>query len=344
MKKRFYFKRVLIFIIVILLGINCYILIKTGLVFLNKKPAIKKEKNKLNSLPALYTEANKIKSSNNGKAFILKGVSTQLFGYHDYDINIFWERFYLLDKLGINLIVAFINYNTPLKKIKQLDELVKKTEKYNIYLCITPTLDSRESIHHVKKFPQIQEFIAKRYQKKKHILYGVWAEPRNITPNEYLVLIKDTVNMVRRYQPSAIIVISGMSWGANFYDLDLNYLKNLKNIILNFHYYPAKNSKELSYFLKLNEDYPWERFMNKFPVLIGEFGGVWQEDFSSDEDLFFIKKTVDNINQNYLNYVFYSVDLEEGLSLFEGLTNQLSKKGEILKNDLINFPPGSFTN
>lgn len=294
------------------------------------------------SLSPLYADKNLIRRSDNHQIVILKGVTTQLFGYLSYSEENFWNIFGQIKDWKINLIGVFITPLTINEKNKNLDLLVKKTEENGIYIYLTPTLDGRitNPLPYVKNFPSFIGSLAKRYQSKKHIIYGVWAEPHNISWSDYLELVKKTIKEVRKYNKKAIIIINGIDWGSTFDNL--NDLSQFNNIILSYHYYPAKDKIDLKNHLQKNEEFPWKKAMDKFPILIGEFGGVYEKDFGSDEDLIFIKKVLENINKNGLSYTAYTIDDEGEISLFNHLNFSLKKKGEIIKNDIKKFPPTKF--
>ncbi len=265
------------------------------------------------------------------KKIILIGASTQFFGYHIYSENLFWERYEKLVKNKVNLITIFININNLQSKMRYIDKIVEKTHKDKVYLIITPTLSAEED-ELIKKFleliPNNIENLMKRYKDKSHIMYGIWAEPRDISWNTYIDLIRKVYS--KRQKKDTILVVSGIDWGARFHSLD--DLVNFGNIILNYHYYPARNEEELKEAFKYLKEVglPWDRAWKKFPVIIGEFGGVWGNDFSSKLDLEFIRYICDQAIKKELSLSFYTIDPEGKLSIFNDETTNFSEKGKIL--------------
>jgi hypothetical protein len=309
--------------------------------FEDKKVIKKNVKKEL--LPSLFVNKNKIKEEKTKKEVVLKGVTTQFFGYHSYDEKTFWKRYEIVKKWGINLIGVFITSINYKEKLVLIDKLVDKTEEDKIYLYLTPTVDGKinNPTVYVDEFPKMIGFLAERYKDKKHILYGIWAEPHDISWQEYLKLIQSINIEIKKYNPKTITIINGINWGSNFDNL--KDLISIKNIILSYHFYPANDKKSLLKILNNfeNKSFPWQK-NNMFPILIGEFGGVWEKDFGSEEDIIFIKKVLENINKNKFSYTAYTLDPYEGeLSLMDENFN-LTKKGEIIKNDLLNFPPTQF--
>jgi hypothetical protein len=306
------------------------------------KKVIKKNLKK-ESFYSLFVDKNKIKEEKTKKEVVLKGVTTQFFGYNSYDEKTFWKRYEVVKKWGINLIGAFITPINYKEKLVLIDKLVDKTEEDKIYLYLTPTVDGKinNPTAYVNEFPKMIGFLAERYKDKKHILYGIWAEPHDISWQEYLKLIQSINIEIKKYNPKTITIINGIDWGSNFDNL--KDLISIKNIVLSYHFYPANDKKNLLKILNNfeNNSFPWQK-NNMFPILIGEFGGVWEKDFGSEEDIIFIKKVLENINKNKFSYTAYTLDPYEGeLSLMDENFN-LTKKGEIIKNDLLNFPPTQF--
>lgn len=303
----------------------------------------KKEINIINkNLPPLYTYKNKILNEKTHTPMILKGVTTQFFGYSNYNFEKFKQIYQIFKGKNINIIGCFINLEDTENKIEYLDWLINQSEKDHIYVYLTPTIYgwAKNPYYYAKRFPLLMEKMAKRYGKKTNVLYGVWAEPHDITTDQYLKLINETMERVRKHQPKAIIIINGMHWG-NYFESIFEIIKNYKNVILSFHYYIAAEDKELKLIFEKNKvEFPWEKYTNKLPIIIGEFGGVWKKYFSSDLDLKFINETLKNINKYKLSYTFYTIDNDRnGLGLIDHQTLKITKKGQLLIDDITQNPP-----
>jgi len=83
----------------------------------------------------------------------------------------------------------------------------------------------------------------------------------------------------------------------------------------------------------------WDKYVNKYAVLIGEFGGVYKEGFGTEEDKDYFQTVINQANQKKISYVAYTIDpidKEGGLSLVDWKTKGLTKKGEIFVKSLLN--------
>jgi len=299
---------------------------------------LKSNKNKANiinkKMPSLYTEGKYIKRADNNKTIQLKGVSTMAFARYNHNIEKFISILEVVKGWNINFLGLYINPNNLVED--KLDTVINWAEKNYIYVYLMPTLDSDYELEvrsTIKKFPELIKKLAKKYQEKNHILYGLWAEPRYFSPEEWEEYFDNGIRLIREVNPKTIILISGLDYSRVF-PKDSKILR-FKNIILDFHDYPAANIEELRPILKQKLYFNWQNYYENYPILIGEFSGVYSDGFSSVVDLEYIKKVLIEVDKNLLNYTAYVLDEEKGTSLINWETKLPTKRGEIIKNNLL---------
>lgn len=301
---------------------------------------------KVNSqITQLFVDKKYIKRLDTKSVVQLKGVSTMTFVYNNYKIE---ELITVLNKVKswkINLLGIFINPKNLKGREEELDQVIKWAKDNHIYVYLMPAVNIHDKtiseLDQVKDFPEMMDKLASRYLKEKNIIYGLWAEPRNVIWPQWKLMAQKIANKIIDKNPEALILLTGVQFG-RFFDKDDNIF-SFKNIVYDFHDYPAANKKELEPILKYKEDFLWTSLMNKYPVLIGEFGGTYLEDFSSNEDIEYIKKVLADVNKNNLNYTAYTLDEEGGLGLIDWKTGLPTTKGKIIKDDLQNYPPTDFS-
>lgn len=300
-------------------------------------------------LPVLYVEGNTIRRADNHEKVQLKGVSTMAFAYEDYPIGAFIGVAEEVKLWNINLLGLFIQPDIVENKTKELDEIIDWAEKNYIYVYLMPRAsDYMDSSNQLMRFPPMMGRLAKNYAQKNHIIYGFWAEP-NMKWEEWYKLADQIAKEIVKEKPDALMLMNGINFGRSF---NLNRILPYKNVILDYHDYPASDINSLQSVLAKDEiDFLWNDAKQTYPILVGEFGGVWQYGFGSQEDLIYIQKLLDEINKSGLNYSVYTIDnhnnddndLEEGLGLINWLTGLPTKKGELIRQDLLNYPPTDFS-
>lgn len=298
-----------------------------------------------NKLPQLYIDKNLIKRSDNKTSIQLKGVSTMAFVYYNYDINQLIGVLNEVKLWKINLIGIFINPDNLIGQENKLDKVINWAEKNYIYVYLMPAVNihdkTKSEMEQVDDFPKMMEILASKYADKKNIIYGLWAEPRYVIWPQWKFMAQNILDRIIMNNPDAVILITGIQFG-RYFDTKDNDL-NTKNIIYDFHDYPAPNKKELEPLLKYKADFLWSSFVDKYPVLIGEFGGVYLTDFSSQEDLQYISQVLAGVNKSHLSYTAYTIDQEGGLGLINWQTDLPTIKGKLIKKDLEDFPPTNFS-
>lgn len=332
---------ILLFILTLFLGFKIFSIQKNNSIFFEPKTY---------PLPALYVEGSAIKRSDNHDIVQLKGISTLAFCYKNYPIN---QLFGILGKIklwNINLLGIFVNSYGLENKTKELDQVINWAEKNNIYVYLMPRIhEENNKNNEINQYPLLMNQLTNKYSKKTNIIYGLWAEP-SIEYSEWLKLANKITKEIIKENPKALILMSGTEYARL---IDMNNRLAYENVIYDFHNYLAANIDEFKLVLKNNNiNFLWNNIYNvykQYPILIGEFGGVWESGFGSQEDLSYIQKVLDEVNKNKLNYSAYSIDRhtdvydEPGLELIDWNTDLPTKKGELIRNDLLNYPPTNFS-
>lgn len=305
-------------------------------------------------LPALYVDGNVIKRSDTHNKVQLKGVSSMAFVYENYPFDKLIKILERLKLWKINILGLYIDPLILKNTITELDRIVDWTEKNHIYVYLMPRAsDFRDLQDQLKQFPPLMNQLAKRYAHRNNVIYGFWAEP-NITWTEWYKHADITAKEIIKEKPDALMIITGTEYSRKY---DLNKQLPYKNLIYDFHDYPATDINELIPILKKDKlNYLWDKVADIHPVLVGEFGGVWKYGFGSPEDLEYIKIILDNINKNGLSYTAHTLDkgsigpgpvdwntvTQAGLEIIDWNTLLLTKKGELIMNDLLKYPPTDF--
>lgn len=308
---------------------------------------------KTTELPDLYVEGNTIKRSDNHEAVQLKGISTCIFAWNT-PLN--GQYLIILEKVRswkINLLGFYIKPEHIDNRIQDLDYLIDWAGRNNIYVYLEPLGTGIEAKpNQTEEFASLMGKLSLRYKHKSNVLYGLFAEPPFIW-KDWIPKARIIAKAITNNKPEAVIVFSGAGFSRDFeVDERLPY----KNIVYNFHEYAAAGIKDLKPLLD-NDDslFSFNRYYQHFPVLIGEFGGVWESGFGEPEDLLYIQKILNTANKHGLSYTAYTIDNHadnlpgskfqglSGLNLINWDTNKTTKKGQLIKDDLIKFPPTDFS-
>ena len=192
----------------------------------------------------------------------------------------------------------------------KLDFVIEWAEKNYIYVYLTPRAsDYRDLSDQLKQFPSMMNQLTKRYSQKNNILYGFFTEP-NMTWGEWYKLANSIAKEVIKEKPNALMLMTGIDHSRY---IDFNNNLPYRNLIYDYHDCPAAGIDSLEMVLKKDKlNFLWDNAVEKHPILVSEFGGVWESGFSSQEDLTYIQKVLDNINKNNLNYTAYTIDEDNG--------------------------------
>lgn len=292
--------------------------------------------------PQLYVDGPYLRRKDTGESVQLKGVTTMAFVYYDYETT---ELLYKLGKVkewGINLLGLFLNYDKVKNKYDQLDEVINWAEKNGIYVYLMPAVNKYNTnprlSTQISLFPLMMKELANKYVNRTNILYGLWAEPRLVFWDEWIDKANNTAQGIREVNPNSVILVTGLQFGRYFY-IDQKPF-TFKNIIYDYHDYPFADSEDARKHNGINPDgILWDKMIGRVPILIGEFGGVYQGNFGSDEDINYIKLILNNINENRLHYTAYTLDDEGTLGLIDWKTGKPTRKGKIIHEDLIKYSP-----
>jgi len=294
-------------------------------------------------LPKLAVNKNRIIRQDNKKPVKLKGVTSMAFVYYHYRFEDVVGILNEMKKWKINLLGLFINPDNFTDQQKTLDEIINWSLNNQVYVYLMPAVNIHDPEKPVMKqvgdFAEMMEKLSGKYKNHDHILYGLWAEPRHIIWHQWKTIAKDIADRIYFHNPEAVILLTGVQFGRIIND---DYHFKNKNIIYDYHDYPSANQKELIPILNNKTDFFWSTSYKDYPVLIGEWGGVYEKDFSCQEDLEYIAKVIKNANKLSLNYSAYTIDEEEGLGLIDWKTLRPTAKGEIIKNDLMENPGTQF--
>ena len=305
----------------------------------------------------LSTQDNKIINSQTGQPIILKGIVTEYFRYRmNYGYPALYggleaeiEKIERLKRAGANINVIGL-YLARLHEIKsnidEMDEYINYARKNSIYIFLAPTgnafietVDIKSLRGNSEKFfkdlgsndlAQLTELLAQRYGNYYNVIFQLTAEP-NIPYAKWEVKQKELAAIVRKYTNNLIMVSTpyytpysySSSWPVLPYD----------NIIYSTGGYISKNDHSFVE-RQLKQILGEENLIKNFPVMVAEFGGNYNSDFSSDRDLALFKNILTEINQANLSYAVFrlsSAFQSDGLAIFD-TKGELTKKGEIFVN------------
>lgn len=293
---------------------------------------------KPHKLPKLYVDGKYLRRNDTKEAIILKGVSTLSFAYYEPN-NELMEVLEIVKDWGINLLGIYIDPFNMKNRSNKLDYTINWAENNGIYVLLTPIDRDNSYLESANQYAAYMGHLAKKYRNKNNVIYGLAAEP-NMAWNDWRNYADITIEAISKESPDVIIAMTGINFGR---EINFNDIPTYKNIIYDFHEYPARNEKELTdKTIENNLKFSWNNYYKNFPIIIGEFGGVWEKDFGSEGDLVFIQKVIDEVNKNRLSYTAYTIDPEMGLTLIDRKTKLVTNKGKLIKNDLTKYPPTNF--
>lgn len=261
----------------------------------------------------------------------LKGISTMAFVRYEYNMEELISIFKIFKKDNINLITLYISPDKVYKNKVKLDYIIEWAKNNSIYIFLVPTLDGYYVEKRIDDLMKSSLYLVEKNKKNNNIFYGLWAEPRNVTCQQWKKYYQQFVGKAVKINKKVMIGISGLDYGRTLScGKDFGY----KNIFFTFTDYPSADIEGLAGLEKTNSQ--WEENSEKYPVIINEFGGVYSSGFGSNEDLSYFKRVLEKANKKKLSYVAYTIDEEGGLSLIDWKTKKLTKKGEIFVKSLNN--------
>ncbi len=277
-----------------------------------------------------------------GEEVQLKGVVSNEFRDKNkiYDnLDILKEKILFFQKKGVNLIVLYLDTPKILNsRKKEIVDLVEWANSNNIYVLLYPVVNevytmNGKNAKEIKygsnddRLDDLMFYFSRQLKSYDNVLYGTGAEPHGIEIKKIVQKQYELINVIRKNKDNAIIVINGIDWGSNLKPYLENPI-NEKNILYDVHYYPAKNKENLKFeYCKIQNNLD-----KKLPLMFGEFGGVHQKDFGSDEDLQCFKLLLDEFNNKKISFSVFTIDQNTGLGLYSYKyknEDEISEKGKI---------------
>lgn len=294
------------------------------------------------SLKSLSTKGNTI--IQDGKPIILKGAVSDYFRYN-YITNINQEGEFknltTLEKAGANLIGLYLSDYPQIKEnIEQLDKYIEYANNNGMYIYLAPvghnfyetqTLENKYNYwinpNDKTDLTQLTEFLSERYKDKPGVLYQLAAEV-DISPKNWSKKQKELINIIRKHTKNPIIV--NTSHYAFQYE-SLPFSEDVNLIYQTGGY--VRHDDGGNNFMPVSEIVDKKNNLSqKYPVLVGEFGGNSQKDFSSSKDLEALQEILDEIKNKNVNFTAYRIGpnfKNDPMSLFD-MQGILTKKGALV--------------
>ena len=303
----------------------------------------------ITSLPKLIINKGDIIRSDTHEAIQLKGIASDALRIETANVS--------TDKLthdiaqakqwGANLIGLFILPSKLDAQRAKLDLAIDVATRLHMYVYLMPIVNTPEfhpSTHIDHSLDTYCMYVANRYKNNTNILYGMGAEPFNISGTLWRERQIELATIIRKENPDAPLLITGVDYGRNFRYTDTEDFP-FTNTIYFLVDYKAENKNSISTENPVTE-YVFAPYLSHRAIIMGEFGGVWKNDFGSDEDLYVIESYLHEMNNQFVSYSFYRNEAFEG-NTYEGLgiytaSGILTKRGELLVSDLKNYPPTQF--
>ena len=237
------------------------------------------------------------------------------------------------------------NYNqNPTFNNDLIDSMVTWTEKLGIY-CIIDWHNDRfgnpDNINH-NKAAAFFELMSKKYSGKKNIIYELFNEPYGESVNWDTIAqyANRIMPIIRKNDPNSIILIGTPRWDQKLETVDINKLKDNKNVMFTFHFYAASHGSLYPMFVNQ---------IHRIPVFVSEWGtcesnGVGVNDTASSN--IFLKTMKQHISKNdtvSISWCNFSYgDKEESTSALKpnscknSLWNNTTFDGDFIKCWIIN--------
>jgi len=296
-------------------------------------------------LPSLFVDGDSIKRRDTNETITLKGVTTNLFRWEHYprknNINTFYDRMSIVKQWNINIIGFILNQDVTLENLAILDEIVKWSKNNGWYIYLIPVAEDPQTNTSVKKqlrsFGKLMGILAERYKNETHIILGLCAEPKALSWSEWLEAAIGIAKIIRVINPNVPLLMSGIEYGRDFAGL-IEKPFPFDNVLYYVSDYAWPDQEEAKNHLNyISEPKAWEWMIGKYPLFIGEFGGMWKEDFGTNVDLAYIKSILNIIRKHSLSFTIYTIDKQGELSVFESNGNSLTRKGLVVKQFLDSY-------
>lgn len=297
----------------------------------------------------IYIDKNKILNGY-GKEIILKGVTSNEFRYKNKvnnNIDDLKNKILFFKNYGINLVVLYLDNPIILNKRKEeLVTLAKWADLNNLYILFYPVVNEIDvSTTRIAKgvlygpydnrLDDLMMYLSIELKYQNNVLYGTGAEPHDVNIAKLIKKQNDLIDIIRSNDEDAVIVVNGTEWGSSL-DFYLDNPISKKNILYDKHYYVSNNKKNL----KFENCTLFDDYLNKLPILYGEFGGVSQDDFASKEDLICTKMLLNEIKYKKISFSMFTLDHNSELGLYINKDEDddlLSEKGKVFVEYLKNY-------
>lgn len=301
----------------------------------------------LPELPALKAQDNTIIRTDTGARVILKGVTSDFFRnpLPARTDEQFYEDLQLAKRLGSNCVGFIVAIDTTDNNLKFLDNAITYLTDQRMYTILMPEINHKDGSYPNigKPLGQLLEKLANRYGSNQAVMFGLGAEPFGPTSTAWGKRQSELATIVRAIAPQSLVFLTGTNYGKDFeYLNDPNF--HIDNAVVYITDYPLASPHK-------NDPVPQEKVMNyasithMYPLFVGEFGGVYNNGFGSDTDLFYIRDQIIQANSLHLGYTMYRLepmtDYLTGLAI-QSVNNSVTKRGEILRDDLMKNPPTKF--
>lgn len=296
-------------------------------------------------LKTLHTKGNKIIQDD--KPIILKGAVSDYFrydyGYRQENMVNEFENLITLHKAGANIIGLYLSDYPKIKKnVEQLDKYINYANRNDMYVYLAPVGHNfRETQNSTNKnnytinpddvthLTQLTQFLVERYKDRSGILYQPAAEA-DIGADDWVKKQKDLIKIIRKYNKNPIIVST-----TNYSPYEsLPFSKDENLIYQTGGYTRDTDTDNSSNRMTISEIVDKRNNLSlNYPVLVGEFGGNTQKDFSSSKDLETLQEIFEEIKKKNVNFTAYRIGPNfenDSLSIFD-------TKGNITKRGMIVF-------
>lgn len=144
--------------------------------------------------------------------------------------------------------------------LKLETQILEPARRSGAYIIIHPWFGENQSLPDSKGVAMWQA-VARRYANDPHIIYDLFAEPRDISWTELRDSYTKIIPLIREVAPNSLIMVTGLDWGREINSWIGNPLP-YPNIVYRTNPYNRSGEFE-SYF---------GRIATELPVFIGEFG------------------------------------------------------------------------
>jgi hypothetical protein len=303
---------------------------------LPEKSVLKESK----SLKQLTIVGNRIVDEN-GIPYQLVGVVSDEFRFHDVYQNIddLKQRLSLFKQYGVNLLVLYLDRPEKVKgRLSEIIDLANWADKNGIYVLLYPVVNEENQIIGMSNKTKIDNFnfspldtkldvvldnLNQALKDNKNILYGTGAEPHDVSEKILFEKQVQLINKIHQVNPKTIVVVNGINYGSNLDNYLASPVIKLPNVLYDVHVYAGKDKDNID-FKKCRIP---QRYMDGFPLFLGEFGGVYSNDFGSEKDLECIDDFYQDLAKNKISFAMYTLDSISRLSIID-VDNNLTIKGQ----------------